>query len=62
MFMQLGVLFVIHHYINLLSYYYFDSAVVSTPQLHKHSTLYAMLCDQFRNFIIPNIADNFDKI
>lgn len=39
MFMQLGFKWCIHLYYNLLSLYYFDSAVVSIPQLHKHLTL-----------------------
>jgi hypothetical protein len=39
MFMQLGFKWCIHLYYNLLSFYYFDSAVASTPQLHKHLTL-----------------------
>ena len=43
MFMQLGFKWCIHLYYNLLSLYYFDSAVVSIPQLHKHLTLPATL-------------------
>jgi len=48
MFMQLGFKWCIHLCMYLLSFYYFDSAVVSIPQLHKHLTLRNI----FRNELI----------
>ena len=53
--------------LNTLNYYYFDSAVVSNPQLHKHLTLWLIIKQNevvfiYSILIIRSNCNNYDII